>query len=218
MKLVHDYLNLHITDRSIIGMGSGSTIEAYIPAAAQYIRQNDFDVTFVPTSKRTENLLHEYRLGTALDIEKIDLTIDGADYFTPSHAAIKGFGGALLREKQIGYFSKDIIIVAKENKLTESFEGLKIPVEINPFLFELTKTQIEEVAEAGITDRLDGEALFITDNGNYIADCRFTSIPDISSLHNKLINIPGVIETGIFDHYINQIVSFNETDFTVYKN
>jgi len=218
MKLVHDYLNLHITDRSTIGMGSGSTIEAYIPAAAQYIRQNDFDVTFVPTSKRTEKLLHEYRLATALDIEKIDLTIDGADYFTPSSAAIKGFGGALLREKQIGYFSKDIIIVAKENKQTGSFEGLKIPVEINPFLFELTKIQIEEIAEAGITDRLDGDALFITDNGNYIADCRFKSIPDISSLHSKLINVPGVIETGIFDHYINQIVSFKETDFTVYKN
>src|SRR5699024_6141034 len=89
---------------------------------------------------------------------------------------------------------------------------------INPFLFELTKIQIEEIAEAGITDRLDGDALFITDNGNYIADCRFKSIPDISSLHSKLINVPGVIETGIFDHYINQIVSFKETDLTVYKN
>lgn len=218
MKLVHDYLNMHIRDQSIIGMGSGSTIETYIPAAAQYIRQNDFDVTFVPTSKRTEKLLHEYQLTSSLDIENIDLTIDGADYFTPSNTVIKGYGGALLREKQIGYFSKDIIIVANENKQTGSFEGLKIPVEINPFLFELTKIQIAEIAEAGITDRLDRDDLFITDNGNYIADCRFKSIPDISSLHNKLISIPGIIETGIFDHYINQIVSFNDRYFTVYKN
>lgn len=85
-------------------------------------------------------------------------------------------------------------------------------------MFELTKIQIEEITEAKITDRSDGDALFITDNGNYIADCRFESILDISSLHNTLINIPGVIETGIFDRYINQIVSFGETDFTVYKN
>ncbi|WP_052254660.1 ribose 5-phosphate isomerase A [Salinicoccus sp. YB14-2] len=218
MKHVHDYLNQHIQDQSIIGMGSGSTIEAYIPAVATYISENDFDVTFVPTSERTEKILIEYGMTTSLDIEKIDLTIDGADYFTPSLIAIKGYGGALVREKQIGYISKDIIIVARENKQTDSFEDLKIPVEINPFLFELTKIQIEEITEAKITDRSDGDALFITDNGNYIADCRFESILDISSLHNTLINIPGVIETGIFDRYINQIVSFGETDFTVYKN
>ncbi len=218
MKHVHDYLNQHIQDQSIIGMGSGSTIEAYIPMAAEYIQQHDLDVTFVPTSVRTENLLHKYNMTTSLDIEKIDFTIDGADYFIPYPAVIKGYGGALVREKQIGYISKDIIIVARENKQTDSFEDLKIPVEINPFLFELTKIQIEEITEAKITDRSDGDALFITDNGNYIADCRFESILDISSLHNTLINIPGVIETGIFDRYINQIVSFEETDFTVYKN
>lgn len=218
MKHVHDFLNQHITDHSIIGMGSGSTIEAYIPAAAEYIQKHDLDVTFVPTSTRTEEFLHDYRMTTSLDIEKIDFTIDGADHFTPSLSAVKGYGGALLREKQIGYFSKDIIIVAKEDKQTGSFEGLKIPVEINPFLSELTKIQIEGISEAEITDRLDGDAHFISDNGNYIADCRFRSIPEISSLHNELINIPGVIETGIFDRFISQIVSFSDNDLIIHKN
>lgn len=101
--------------------------------------------------------------------------------------------------------------------MTDSFENLKIPVEINPFLFELTKIQIEEISEARLTDRTDGDTLFMTDNGNYIADCRFESIPDISSLHNKLISIPGVIETGIFDQHISKIVSFSDDDFIVHE-
>lgn len=216
MKHVHDYLNQHIRNQSIIGMGSGSTIEAYIPEAAEYIRQHDLDVTFVPTSGRTAKILNEYRLTTSLEIKNINLTIDGADHFTPSLTAIKGYGGALLREKQIGYFSKEIIIIAKEDKKTDSFEGLKIPVEINPFLFELTKIQIEELGEVMITDRTDGEAFFITDNGNYIADCSFDSITAISSLHNNIINLPGVVETGIFDRYISKIISFNDSDFIIY--
>lgn len=217
MKHVHDYLNQHIHDQSIIGMGSGSTIEAYIPAAAAYISENDFDVTFVPTSEQTEKLLYEYGMTTSIDIKKIDLTIDGADHFTPSLTAIKGYGGALLREKQIGYFSKEIIIVARENKMTDSFASLKIPLEINPFLFELTKNQIEKMAEVMVTDRTDDDALFITDNGNYISDCKFDSITDISSLHNSLVSIPGVVETGIFDRYISKIVSFNDSDFIIFE-
>lgn len=217
MRKVYDYLNQHISDNSIIGMGSGSTIEGYIPALAEYIHEHNLDVTFVPTSARTEKLLQNHQLTTSLNIQNIDLTIDGADYFTAFLEVIKGLGGALLREKQIGYFSKEIIIIAKDDKKTDSFENLAIPVEINPFLSELTKIQIGEMAQARLTDRSDGDSLFITDNGNYIVDCKFASVDSPESLHHKLNDIPGVIETGIFNRYISEIVSFNNKGFDVYE-
>jgi ribose 5-phosphate isomerase A len=216
MQNVYDYLNEKITDGSVIGMGSGSTIENYIPAVGRHVEENRMDVTFVPTSIKTEQLLKDHGLTTSLEVSEIEATIDGADNFTRTLDVIKGLGGALLREKQIGYFSENITIIAKSDKETASFENLRIPVEVNPFLHELTKTQIRRLTRAEITERTEGGSLSTTDNGNYTLDCRLPAIEDLDTLHNMLINIPGVIETGIFNRHITEIVSFNNNDFKVH--
>lgn len=217
MQKVYDYLNSHITGQSVIGMGSGTTMEGYIPAIAEHFKKHGISATFVPTSTGTYNVLKEYGLNTSLSITEIDLTIDGADIFTQSLDVIKGGGGSLLREKQIGYFSEEIIIVAGSHKEVASFDGYVVPVEINPFLFELTKLQIEALNTTSIEDRTTDDTLFLTDNGNYIADCTFKSIDGLDMLHNALVNIPGVVETGIFNRHINKIVTFNDEDFSVYE-
>lgn len=216
MEPLHEYLNSFITDKLVIGMGSGSTIEGYIPSIKAHIEKNHLNIQFVPTSVKTEKALHDHQLKVTFDTEEIDFTIDGANQFTADLNAVKGGGGSLLREKQIGYFSKHIIIAAKKTKETPSFEGVKIPVEINPFLMNLTKLEIMNYG-ASLSDRMDGDTLFTSDNGNYIVDCTFEKIDDLNVLQNQLLNIPGVIETGIFNHYIKQVVSFDDNGITVYE-
>lgn len=216
MEKVYNYLNQFITDGAVIGMGSGSTIEGYIPSVKDHVEHGTLNVTFVPTSKKTEKALKESNLKVALNVSSIDLTIDGADQFKPSLKVVKGGGGSLLREKQIGYFSKRIIVVAKDSKEVSTFEDVKIPVEVNPFLYELTKQQIKDLG-AALYDRMDENSLFETDNGNYIVDCVFSSINNVNTLQNTLLNIPGVIETGIFNCFIEKIVAFSDTDMTIHE-
>lgn len=216
MDKVYNYLNQFITDGAVIGMGSGSTIEGYIPSVKEHVEHGMLNVTFVPTSKKTENALEKNQLEVSLDVSSIDLTIDGADQFKHSLKVVKGGGGSLLREKQIGYFSKRIIIVAKDSKEISTFEGVKIPVEVNPFLYKLTKQQIIDLGGT-LSDRMDGAHLFETDNGNYIVDCIFNKINDVDALQNVLLNIPGVIETGIFNDFIEKIVAFNNAEITIHE-
>jgi ribose 5-phosphate isomerase A len=216
MKQVYDYLNQMIKNDSIIGMGSGTTIEGYIPSLAEYITQNHMNVKFVPTSKKTEKALKQNQLTVAYNVPDIEFTIDGADQFNSQLQVIKGGGGSLLREKQIGYFSKYIIIVAKDSKEVSSFENIKIPVEVNPFLYELTKRRLQDLG-AETAYRMANDALFISDNGNYIVDCLFHSLTHLNMLQENLLSIPGVVETGIFNHFIKKIVTFNDDNMTVYE-
>jgi ribose 5-phosphate isomerase A len=100
-------------------------------------------------------------------------------------------------------FSKYIIIVAKDSKEVSSFENIKIPVEVNPFLYELTKRRLQDLG-AETAYRMANDALFISDNGNYIVDCLFHSLTHLNMLQENLLSIPGVVETGIFNHFIKK--------------
>ncbi|WP_020006777.1 ribose 5-phosphate isomerase A [Salinicoccus albus] len=217
MKKAYGLLNERINDESIIGMGSGTTIAGYIPALKQYIMENGLNVRFLSTSKKTENLLEAHNLEVICNADDIDLTIDGADQFDPHLNVIKGGGGSLLREKQIGYYSEEIHIIADRKKLVADFDGVGIPVELNPYLYEMTVIEIEQKTGAETTMRKNGTALFVTDNQNYIVDCTYEKQGDLTCLHNKLLNIPGVVETGIFDRHIAQIIAFDDSDVEIFN-
>lgn len=218
MKETYEYLNHHIKDGQTIGMGSGSTIDGYIPSLAEYIEKNNLNVDFVPTSVKTEKVLSEHRLATTTSPVKINFTIDGADKFTTDCSVVKGGGGSLLREKQIGYFSGSIIIIAVKHKMVSNFNNITIPVEINPFMSDMTAAHVKEMTGAALSYRLkDGNERFLTDNDNYIFDCKFENIEQLEKLQNRLLNIPGVIETGVFNQNIDKIVTFYNDSMTIYE-
>ena len=216
MEKAFEYLNHYIEDGSIIGMGSGTTIEKYLPVMKAHIDASDLSVRFLSTSLKTERALQDLGLTVIHDAETVETAIDGADQFTKSCIAVKGGGGSLLREKQVDYFADRLVLVAHEDKEVEGFDGVPIPVEINQYLYRMTRRLLE--ATGAVTEmRMAEESSFITDNGNYIIDCTYNTPGDPDELHQELVNIPGVVETGIFNCHIKEIVSFNEQGFKTYN-
>lgn len=187
-----------LEDGMIVGLGTGSTAYWAIKRIAERVREG-LDIKAVASSVRSERLAAEW--GIPLigieEIDRIDVTVDGADEIGPEFHLIKGGGGALLREKVLASSSGKLLIVADESKRVETLGRFPLPVEIVPFATRLTLNRLKELGcEPAI--RLDGEQPYRTDNGNYIADCRFGSIADPERLTVLLNQIPGVVENGLF--------------------
>ncbi|MFC3419097.1 ribose 5-phosphate isomerase A [Salinicoccus hispanicus] len=215
---LYNTLNTLVSHHTVIGIGSGSTIEGYIPYLAKYISENELAVKLVPTSMKTERKLKEAGLKSTDEIDRIDVTIDGANQFTDDFIAIKGGGGSLLREKIVGYFSESIVIVASDNKHIEELHHITLPVEINAYMHRVITDMIEQTLGISTVLRKKEGEIFITDNGNYVLDCFLPDISDPSLFERKLMAIPGVLETGLFTKHINQIISFNDDEIkTLYK-
>ncbi|HEX7969287.1 MAG TPA: ribose-5-phosphate isomerase RpiA, partial [Stellaceae bacterium] len=153
------------------------------------------------TSERSAALAR--RLGVPLtsfaEHRYLDLTIDGADQVERGTLAlVKGLGGALLREKIVASASRRMIVVVDETKLVKRLgDRTPLPVEIVPFGWEAVMDRLAAL-EGRPELRCQDAKPFVTDNGNYIADCRFTAITDPAQLEARLTAIIGVVESGLF--------------------
>ncbi len=187
-----------IKDGMLVGLGSGST-------AAHMIRElgkrvvNGLSIKAVPSSDTTAKLARDAGI-TLLSLEEagtLDVNIDGADEFNTKLQLIKGGGGALLREKIVAYNSKFNIVIADSAKQVKRLGKFKLPLETIPFA---TKNIITELDQMGLRPvlRKNGDETYQTDENNYIVDVDVFSQNDLVALNNTLINIPGVVETGLF--------------------
>jgi ribose 5-phosphate isomerase A len=196
----------YIESGMVVGLGSGSTSELAIRVIGEKVR-NGLSIRAVASSDYSANLARQ--LGIPMipfaDALAIDITVDGADEVDPDFNLIKGGGGALLREKIVAYNSKKLVIMVDESKLVSRLGLFPLPVEIVSFANELTLRNIEELGCKTVIRSSNGEA-YVSDNGNYIADCSFNVINDPSGLHQRLKAIPGVVETGLFIHMTDTIV------------
>ena len=183
----------------IVGLGTGSTICYGLLKLGEMLR-NGLDIIGIPTSKQTERIASEQGipLSTLGKHPVVDLTIDGADEVNPNLDLIKGMGGALLREKIIAHASKRLIIIVDDSKLVEAL-GTKspLPVEVLPFGWRATQLVLDQICRQSDL-RCVGDVPFVSDNGNYILDCHFDSIPDPAQTELTINNIPGVVENGLF--------------------
>jgi ribose 5-phosphate isomerase A len=184
-----------------LGLGTGSTVHHFLVALGDRIKAERLDVRGVPTSIETEGKARELGipLATLDQVERIDLTVDGADEIDARFDMIKGGGGALLREKVIAANSKRVVIVVGANKVVSRL-GLTfaLPVEVVPF----ARVPVERaLARLGCTPtrRTKDGRVYHTDNHNEIIDCRFTrAIEDAGALERSIDAIPGVVESGLF--------------------
>ncbi len=198
-KIAADAAVARIEDGMIVGLGTGSTAYYAIHGIADRIRNEGLRIKAVASSAASERLAEE--LGIPLvpfaDIDGIDVTIDGADEADPSLNLIKGGGGALLREKILAANSREFLVIVDESKLVPTLGAFPLPVEIIPFAKEWTVSHLRKLGCEPTLRQADGK-LFVTDNGNYIADCRFQAIADPESLASRIQSIPGVVEHGLF--------------------
>lgn len=187
-----------------LGLGTGSTSAKFVDLLGKKVKDG-LDVLCVPTSEDTRIRAKAAGLTlTTLDEHtELDLTVDGADELDGSLRLIKGGGGALLREKIVAMASDHMVVIADHSKRVATLGAYPLPVEIVRFGAKATIRMVEEAAydvgcEGEITlRRLNGE-FFVSDSGNYIADCAFGEISDPEALGDVLEMIPGVVEHGLF--------------------
>jgi ribose 5-phosphate isomerase A len=188
-----------------LGLGSGSTAKHFVELLGERVRTG-LDVTAVPTSEATRSDAERYGIViTTLDeTPQLDLTVDGADEIAHDLSLIKGGGGALLREKIVACASAHMIVIADESKWVSALGRHPLPIEVVPFGLAATRRAIEAaVAAAGcpgpalLRRTKDGHA-FVTDGGHWILDAALERIPDPSALADRLDEIAGVVEHGLF--------------------
>ncbi len=191
----------YLTSNTIVGLGTGSTAEFFIRALAQALREGRFsNIRGVPTSNRSERLAEELGVPvtTLAKSPEVDVTVDGADEVASNLDLIKGLGGALLREKIVAQNSKRLVIIADAGKCVEVL-GIKgaLPVEVAAFAHAAQELFLKSLGAAPTLRMKEGKP-YVTDNGNYIYDCKFASISDPQVLETALGRRAGIVESGLF--------------------
>ncbi|MGC8625811.1 MAG: ribose-5-phosphate isomerase RpiA [Phycisphaerae bacterium] len=194
-----------ITTGQAVGLGSGRAAHAFVRRLGERIAKTGLKIVGIPTSEATARLARQcgIPLGSLLDISQLDIAVDGADEVDPEFNLSKGGGGDLLREKVIASIAVRYVVVVGEEKLVEHL-GMRFPVFVEVVEFAMpvvirALARLDAVATPRLTSQ--GE-LFRTDNGNPLLHAQFDPTdpqwrtPEL--LDQKIRNIPGTIETGLF--------------------
>lgn len=189
-----------------IGLGTGSTAMPAVKRLAYHIQNGTLkDVKAVVTSFQTQNACQDYGIPVYSLNDKIiggqlDLAIDGADEVDSDCNCIKGGGAAHVREKLVEYNSKIFVVIADSTKAVITI-GTKFPVPVEiigeariPVTNALNAMGAKCVLREGV--RKCGPV--ITDNGNQILDCTWETPINVPEMEDKINNIVGVVENGLF--------------------
>jgi ribose 5-phosphate isomerase A len=189
----------YVRDGMIVGLGSGSTASIAIKLIGELVREG-WKLIGIPTSRASEVLGRSVgiRIGDLKDYPDVDVTIDGADEVDPKLNLVKGLGGALVREKIVAASTRTEVIVVDQSKLVDFIcQKAPLPVEILQFGHQATMKKLERFGCTPAVRRSNGD-VFVTDNGNIMADCRFTRINDPAKMEWELNLVPGVVDNGLF--------------------
>ena len=188
-----------VKDGQVVGLGTGSTAAFFITLLGEQVK-NGLRIRGIPSSDRSREQAASLGIPlTTLDeCQQIDVTVDGADEVDPQLRLIKGGGGALLREKIVASATKQYVIIADATKRVPVLGRFPLPVEVIKFAQALVTKRIEALgANVGLRRDAAGKP-YLTDEDNYILDCRFGQIPDADGLARQLSDMPGVVEHGLF--------------------
>ena len=190
----------YVANNSVIGLGTGSTANFFIKHLANKIKNERLNIQVVASStvseiEATRNKLNLIGIDT---LETLDLYVDGADEITNDLNVLKGRGYDLVKEKILAQSANKFIIIADHSKRVNRIgENYPIPIEVLKSTWRLSKKILDKFGQGGLRKNAAGDAYAISSAGNYIFDYSFDEIP-LRDLHEKILTIPGVIETGIF--------------------
>lgn len=196
-----------VEDSMTLGLGTGSTAGYFVTLLGERV-QDGLRVQGVPTSEATANLARSCGITVVglSEIERIDLCVDGVDEVDDQLRAIKGGGGALLREKIVAAASNRVVYIADASKRVETLGAFPLPVEVVPFAASQVLASIAKLGCKPVARISAGGGEFRTDENNVILDCPFGQINDPEALAAELASIPGVVEHGLFLGLINEMI------------
>lgn len=186
----------YVPNGSIVGVGTGSTVNKFIDALADI---KDRIAGAVSSSEAsTARLL---ALGIPVldsnEVSSLAVYIDGADEIDHQGFMIKGGGAALTREKIVAAQSSRFICIADESKLVHTLGAFPLPIEVIPMASRRVIRQFEARGATASIRQRDGQAL-VTDNGQHIVDVRGLRIDDPLAFEMEISQWPGVITVGVF--------------------
>ena len=183
----------YVREGMILGVGTGSTVNAFIDALAESDKHLTAAVS--SSSASTARLTaHGIKVVDLNEVGSLDLYIDGADEATRARHLIKGGGAALTREKIIAAASKQFVCIVDDTKLVATLGKFPLPVEVIPMARRYVAARLES--------SIGGQPIFrdgvVTDNGNHILDVHNLTINDPVTLERKINQIVGVVTVGLF--------------------
>ena len=187
-----------VKNHQTIGLGSGRSATAFVKSLSSLVKKKKLNIKCIPTSLQIKLEAEKgnlHLIDTVLD--KIDIVFDGADQIDKGKNLIKGGGGALLRENILINAAKKVVIMADDSKFVTNFDR-SVPVEVHPLARNTVTNNISKIGGKPKIRTLDRGYPFITENGNIILDCNFGVIKKPKLLREKIKNISGVLEVGIF--------------------
>jgi len=201
-------VNDYVQKDQVVGVGSGSTIVYAVERLAQRAREENLNLRCVPTSFQAKQLILDAGLVLS-DLEResqVDVTIDGCDEADDDLTLIKGGGGCLTQEKIVASFSKKFVVIAdyRKNSAALGEQWKYVPIEVVPFAWKQVKRRLEEElgGEAKLRMAKAKAGPVVTDNSMFLLDWYWGRQKeggrDWHSVNNIIINIPGVLETGLF--------------------
>ncbi|MDH3787414.1 MAG: ribose-5-phosphate isomerase RpiA [Xanthomonadales bacterium] len=177
---------------SVLGVGTGSTVNCFIEALAASGKRIEAAVS---SSEASTTLLESHGI-EVIDLNlagTLDLYIDGADEFDSHRRLIKGGGGALTREKIVTAASRSFVCIVDESKKVGVLGRFPLPVEVIPMARSFVARQL--VSMGGQPELRQG---FVTDNGNVILDVHNMDLVDPVKMEKNLNNLPGVVTNGLW--------------------
>ncbi|MDO9405864.1 MAG: ribose-5-phosphate isomerase RpiA [Polaromonas sp.] len=188
----------HVEPGSIVGVGTGSTVNKFIDALAT---MKGRIAGAVSSSVASTERLHALgiRVFDATEVEELGVYIDGADEIDNAGHMIKGGGAALTREKIVAAQSRKFVCIADESKLVGKLGAFPVPVEVIPMAASRITRQFQAMGGTAVLrlDKSTGQAL-VTDNGQHILDVSGLQIADPLAFESQVNQWPGVVTVGVF--------------------
>lgn len=197
-RLAAEAAVVEIEDGMLVGLGSGSTAAYAIAAIGARVKAG-LAIDAVATSLESESLARRH--GIALldfeDVAAVDLVIDGADELDPELRAIKGAGGAMLREKIVASAAKRMVVVADGSKRVARLGAAPVPVEVLPFARSFVAAELRRLGAEPVLRRAGADP-YLTNQNNIVFDCAFAVLDMPDELAVALSTVPGVLAHGLF--------------------
>ncbi len=208
-----------VKDGAVVGLGTGSTAAYAIEELGRRIREEGLRILGIPTSYQALDLARRNGIPvrTLDDVDRVDISIDGADEVDPEKNLIKGGGAAHTQEKIIDSLADFFVTVVDDSKLVNRLgEKYPVPVEVIPMALAPVMRRLEAIGgNPVLRTAVKKDGPVITDQGNFVVDVRFPSIEDPQGLESTLNNIPGVVENGLFIKLADLVIVGISKDGTV---